>query len=141
MMFCIQPFQKSGGPMPSKESESKRQDKDKKRENHKKYMREVWYPLNRVKHRKYISNIKKRISKFVLEFKKNGKCLDCGFVGKDYPEVLDFDHLRDKKLNISEYKYSTSGINKVKEEMNKCDLVCANCHRIRTVKRKLNLSM
>ena len=115
-------------------------DKNKKKENHKKYMKEVWYPLNKVKHIKYVTNIKNKISKFILEFKKNGKCLDCGFIGRDFPEVLDFDHLRDKKFNISEYKYFTSGINKVKEEINKCELVCANCHRIRTVKRKLNLS-
>jgi 5-methylcytosine-specific restriction endonuclease McrA len=103
-------------------------------------MKELWYPLNRVKHIGYINNIKKKISKFVLDFKKNGKCSDCGFLGKDYPEVLDFDHLRDKKFNISEYRRYTSGFNKVKEEISKCDLVCSNCHRIRTVKRKLKLS-
>ena len=115
-------------------------DQNKKKENHRKYMREVWYPLNRVKHIGYISNIKKRIRGFVLEFKKKGSCADCGLKGKEYPEVLDFDHLRDKKFNISAFKRSTSGFLKVKEEMSKCELVCANCHRIRTVKRKLNMS-
>lgn len=115
-------------------------DKNKKKENHKKYMREVWYPKNRVKHIKYISNIKVKVTQFVLEFKRNGSCSDCGFIGKDYPSVLEFDHLGDKKFNISEFKYFTSGINKVKEEVSKCDLVCANCHRIRTAKRRLKLS-
>ena len=115
-------------------------DKNKKKENHRKYMKEVWYPLNKEKHIKYISNIKKRIQALILEYKKNGSCADCGYAGSEYPEVLDFDHLRDKKFNISEFKYHTSGINKVKEDINKCELVCSNCHRIRTVKRKLNMS-
>ncbi len=111
-------------------------DINKRREHHKKYMREIWYPLNRIKHIQYITNIKKRISKFVLDYKINGKCYDCGLRGVDYPEVLEFDHLRDKEFNVSEYSYTTSSINKVKKEISKCDLVCANCHRIRTAKRK-----
>ncbi len=115
-------------------------DINKRRENHTKYMREVWYPVNKVKHVKYISNIKTRIHDFIREFKKNGRCVDCGFLGKEYPEVLDFDHLRDKKFNVSEFKRSTSGFLKVKEEISKCDLVCSNCHRIRTAKRKLKMS-
>jgi hypothetical protein len=114
-------------------------DQAQKKENHKKYMREVWYPLNKVKHIGYISNIKKRITSFVLEFKKKGSCMDCGLKGKECPEVLDFDHLKDKKFNISEFKQSTSGFLKVKEEIGKCELVCANCHRIRTVKRKRSM--
>lgn len=116
-------------------------DKNKKKENHKRYMKEIWYPRNKAKHIKYVGRAKERITSFVLEFKRKGKCTDCGFIGKDYPSVLEFDHLRDKKFNISEYKYFTSGINKVKEEMGKCDLVCANCHRVRTAKRKLKMSM
>ena len=111
----------------------------KRREHHKKYMKEVWYPLNRKKHLSYIYNIKKRTRKCILEFKKKGNCADCGLSGKIFPEVLEFDHLGDKKFNISEYHYFTSGINKVKEEIGKCDLVCANCHRIRTAKRKKGL--
>ncbi len=112
----------------------------KRKENHKRYMREVWYPLNRTKHIKYVENLKNRIAKFVLEYKKSGKCTDCGFSGSEYPQVLEFDHLGDKEFNISEYRHTTSSMNKVKAEIEKCDVVCSNCHRIRTVKRKLDLS-
>lgn len=112
-------------------------DKNKKREHHKKYMREVWYPKNRKKHIKYVSNVKKKIFNFILNCKKNGKCSDCGLSGNNYPEVLEFDHInKDKEFNISEFNFLTSSINKVKKEINKCELVCANCHRIRTAKRK-----
>lgn len=109
---------------------------EKKKERHRKYMREVWYPANKAKHIKYVANIQKRIKDFVINYKKAGSCMDCQLPGADYPEVLDFDHRGDKKFNISEFRRVTSGINKVKEEINKCDLVCANCHRIRTSKRK-----
>lgn len=116
-------------------------DLDKKRERHKKYMKEVWYPKNKVKHIRYQTEIKKRIIEYILTLKGSSKCADCGFSGKEFPCVLDFDHIKDlKKFNISEFKHYTNSFKKVVEEIKKCDIVCANCHRIRTVKRK-NMSM
>jgi len=47
---------------------------------------------------------------------------------------MDFDHLRDKKYNISNMVCSDYGV-ALMEEIEKCELVCANCHRIRTQKR------
>ena len=112
-------------------------DVNKKREHHKKYMREVWYPKNKKKHIGYITNIKKKIGKYVLDYKKRSKCFDCGVKGDKYPEVLDFDHVNgNKEFNISEFRLHTSGFNKVKKEIRKCEIVCANCHRIRTANRK-----
>jgi len=112
-------------------------DKAKKKENHRRYMREIWYPKNKKKHISYINNIKKKIGSYVLDFKKRSKCFDCGIKGDRYPEVLDFDHVNgDKKFNISEFRKYTSGFNKVKKEISKCEVVCANCHRIRTADRK-----
>jgi 5-methylcytosine-specific restriction endonuclease McrA len=107
-----------------------------KANNHKRYMKEVWYPRNKKKHIGYIENIKKKITDYILNFKRNSKCLDCGFKGDNYPQVLDFDHvIGSKKFNISEFRLHTSGFNKVKKEINKCEIVCANCHRIRTARR------
>lgn len=56
-------------------------------------------------------------------------CADCGY--RKHPEALDFDHLRDKKFSIGSecFKYSWAAL---MEEIAKCDVVCANCHRIRT---------
>lgn len=71
------------------------------------------------------------------EYKKSLLCADCGFSGKDHPYVLDFDHLRDKKIVISDMagRFSFESIMK---EIAKCDPVCSNCHRIRTNIRKNN---
>lgn len=61
-------------------------------------------------------------------------CADCGYNASAY--ALQFDHVRgDKKANVSDlirsdYKWET-----VLEEIDKCEVVCANCHAIRTKSR------
>ena len=67
---------------------------------------------------------------------KSKPCMDCG--GSFPPECMDFDH-RDPKtklFDVSRAAVSGSGLESVKEEIAKCDLVCANCHRIRTAKQQ-----
>jgi len=57
-----------------------------------------------------------------------GKCIKCGY--NKYPEVLEFHH-RDpaqKEFNISKEGYCMSW-EKTYKEIQKCDLLCANCHR------------
>lgn len=111
-------------------------DKTKKSEHHKAYMRDVWYPKNKDKQISYVNKTKKKISLWVLNYKKDSKCSDCGLTGEKHPEVLDFDHTgKDKEFNVSEFRFLTSSINKVKKEIEKCDVVCSNCHRIRTSRR------
>jgi len=64
---------------------------------------------------------------FVLSL-KDKPCVDCG--REHLIEQMQFDHLRDKKFNISvPAGYS---IEEIKKESEKCDVVCANCHRNRT---------
>jgi len=61
---------------------------------------------------------------------KNVPCVDCGRLLA--PECMDFDHRDDsaKIANIS--RMSSVSFDKVLAEIQKCDLVCANCHRLRT---------
>lgn len=66
---------------------------------------------------------------------KSYPCEDCG---KDYPHyVMDFDHLPefDKEMDISQM-YKWGSWTKVVDEIMKCELVCSNCHRVRTWNRK-----
>lgn len=58
-------------------------------------------------------------------------CKDCGNTN---PHVLEFDHLRDKEANISAVMRDWS-LEKLKQEIVKCEVVCANCHKIRTSSR------
>jgi len=74
------------------------------------------------------NKIKKK--KFIEEYKKERSCIICG--EKDY-RCLEFHH-RDELNNVKEKRISTyanSGysIKRILKEIEKCDLVCANCHR------------
>ena len=59
---------------------------------------------------------------------KGGKCSICGY--NKYLGALEFHHLNPeaKDFSISQ-KANTRSWEKVKEEINKCILVCSNCHR------------
>jgi hypothetical protein len=63
------------------------------------------------------------------------ECQDCGehFIG--YPGVLDFDHVRGEKAFVLGDS-SGRNIGSVIAEVEKCDVVCSNCHRIRTARRR-----
>jgi len=69
-----------------------------------------------------------------LVLAKDKPCADCGV--KFAPCAMDFDHTRsEKKFTIG--SGGTMSLKKLKEEIAKCDVVCANCHRVRTVVRNL----
>ena len=70
----------------------------------------------------------------VVHAAKDVPCMDCGV---RYPLcATDFDHVRGKKL-FGLNDATSHSLQKVKDEIAKCDVVCANCHRIRTTKRDL----
>ena len=59
-------------------------------------------------------------------------CTDCG---ECFPPVaMDFDHVHGEKVKEISGMWSWS-FDKVLIELNKCELVCANCHRTRTKHR------
>ena len=75
-----------------------------------------------------------KLRKFIQEFKDTAICMDCG---TKYPYyVLDFDHRPGevKLFNIGQHGKNTT-LKSLKDEIAKCDIVCANCHRIRTWQR------
>lgn len=67
---------------------------------------------------------------------KSVPCADCG--GTFPPECMDLDH-RDASTKFKPVSrmlsYSES---RLREEIAKCDIICSNCHRIRTHKRMLS---
>lgn len=65
-----------------------------------------------------------------LEYLLTHPCLDCG---ESDPVVLEADHLGNKRYNISHLVQNYSW-NAVLTELEKCEIVCANCHRKRTAK-------
>lgn len=66
---------------------------------------------------------------------KNQPCMDCGCIFP--PEAMDFDHRnpKEKEFNIAKYRDAPiKHLDKLKEEIAKCDVVCRVCHRKRTMK-------
>ena len=68
---------------------------------------------------------------------KDRPCADCKT--KYPPYVMDFDHLRDKDMPVSRL-VKFGSITRLKREIAKCEVVCANCHRERTHQRKISPS-
>ena len=95
-----------------------------------------YYHNNRERVSKNVYQAKKlRIEvarKFVLEYLNLHPCIDCG--EKDVV-VLEFDHLKDKNKGISKMVSEGYNTQKILEEINKCVVRCANCHRRKTAKQ------
>jgi Family of unknown function (DUF6510) len=69
---------------------------------------------------------------------KGGRpCADCG--GLFPPVCLDFDHLPQfqKRMGVAEMVSHCRTWVTIEAEIAKCELVCANCHRIRTTERRV----
>lgn len=60
--------------------------------------------------------------------------MDCGYRG--HPAALEFDH-RDGRESKTIGSMCYSSRNLILMEIDKCDVVCANCHAIRTYVRRL----
>jgi hypothetical protein len=78
---------------------------------------------------------KEYLSRYLKEIKEKNPCMDCKIWYPYY--VMDFDHVRGRKhKNVSELIDSLSK-KKIDEEIAKCEVVCSNCHRIRTHNRRV----
>lgn len=70
--------------------------------------------------------------RYVLAYLLAHPCVDCG---EDDVVVLDFDHLDDKLYHITEMIRDGFSIKRIQEEIDKCEVRCANCHRRATARR------
>lgn len=99
-----------------------------------------FYPKKQAKTRKYCydcmpetsekrtgAETRKLIKQWAIEY-KNNKCQCCGY--DKCNEALEFHHLnpQEKDFNISDHDIKLNW-NEIKKELDKCILVCANCHR------------
>lgn len=109
----------------------------------KRYMRRYrkeWYNKNGKKHRKVVAAgvLRRRSQKraAIDEYLKEHPCVVCGL---DDIVVLEFDHVRGKKIkDVSLMLRDGHSMEKIWAEISKCDVVCANDHRRRTAERGLH---
>lgn len=92
--------------------------------------------IDKIKPRKRATRKQIRLETYkkLKEYCETHPCEECG--ESDFA-VLDFDHVdkNNKKLEISNMVRSGSSFSKIEEEIKKCRVLCANCHRRRTAKQ------
>jgi len=98
----------------------------------------ISYYLGENQKQKTVQRSQKRrteIRNMLAKIKEDAGCADCK---NQYPYfVLDFDHVRGKKIDSISKMVMWNTIEEIYEEIKKCDIVCANCHRFRTEKRRV----
>lgn len=103
------------------------------RERSKKYYKE-----NPEKHKENVAKNNKIISDklnlFIIKYLLDNPCIDCG--EKDI-RTLHFDHVepQEKSHNISDMMRFKMSIEKISNEIKKCEVRCANCHAKRTAEQ------
>ena len=103
-------------------------DEEARRRYNSKYQKK-WYLKNKQKKKEQAKKHRKRAirrnRKFVENYKLAHPC-DCG---EKQPCCLSFHHRNgDKEGNISDMVNRGYSIKRITEEINKCDLLCLNCH-------------
>jgi hypothetical protein len=96
-----------------------------------------YYAENKDLHKKNVRETNKkpiaRNQRHILDYLGRNPCVDCG-----EPDVivLEFDHVRgEKTANVGRLIQDAYSLRKLKDEIEKCEVVCANCHRRRTYAR------
>jgi hypothetical protein len=71
---------------------------------------------------------REKLRKYVWKYLKEHGCEECG---ERDPRVLEFDHIdpHEKRATVSEMVAGAYSMDSLKEEIGKCRVLCANCHR------------
>jgi hypothetical protein len=85
-----------------------------------------WYRANRNRILAKMATQRQEALQWVIGLKQTQGCARCRNTD---PEVLHFHHLHGKKGHISTMIYTGLPLDKIKTEISKCELLCANCHR------------
>jgi len=105
----------------------------KNKEDQKTWRKKWWASLTpeRKREKQDKANERARAVKLFLANYKLGKgCADCGY--NSHHSALEFDHIEgEKDFNVCFAK----SVAQAKKEIEKCEVVCSNCHRVRTYNR------
>ena len=102
----------------------------KNKEDRKKYM-DVWETEHKKERREYKriynKNKRKEVGDWYKEYKRNLKCSKCG---ETFYACLEFHHKGgDKNTEVARLVSNALSIERVKKEIEKCIILCSNCHR------------
>lgn len=91
--------------------------------------RRKWYAGNKAKAKAKVFERRDEIERWFVEYRAELKCSRCPV---NHPACLDFHHLdpATKGIKIAQAVHDGWSIERIKEEMSKCIVLCSNCHRI-----------
>ena len=87
---------------------------------------------NIEKYKIYDKERQKQHSIMIGEFLWNYKLQHPCACGESDPLVLDFDHIKDKAFGIAAARWQRKSLEAIRQEIAKCVVRCANCHRRKT---------
>jgi len=89
--------------------------------------RRRWYAKNKSSEK---AHVKRRKGEIRIWFQKYKEFLKCSICGENHPATIDFHHKIGKKENgISKMVADGYSIDRIEKELEKCAVLCANCHR------------
>lgn len=99
---------------------------------HDHYLKNKSYYLKKAFERNHRIRIER--TKLLINYLSTHPCVDCG---NNNPIVLEFDHKDEKKkdFNISSI-ITWASMQKIDKEIDKCEIRCANCHKIKTAHQR-----
>ncbi len=87
-----------------------------------------FYERNKEYYKEKARKRKAEIREWFREYKSTLACIECG---EDHPACVDFHHRDPKEKDMAIHRMVGTGrsIERLMEEIEKCDPMCANCHR------------
>ena len=87
-----------------------------------------WYQRNKEQVKAASNDRKRRLRTEWVEYKASLSCTRCG---ASHPAIIDFHHNDPSEKEHNIFRLASKGaVDKLKEELKKCTVLCANCHRI-----------
>ena len=102
---------------------------------HKRKYNKKWCKENPEKIRASVKKRQERNRQYAQNYKLSKGCSICGY--NKCASALDFHHKGDKEFSIAHMVNSNWSLKKIIEEIDKCVILCANCHRELHVKEKI----
>lgn len=104
-------------------------------------IKEVWLSKEAYQRKlNYLYDYGVKRASFNRSFMKRVKlkygCMNCGY--KAHFAALHFDHREPEIKEKNIQKMTACSLKKIKNEMRKCDILCANCHAVRTHKQLIS---
>lgn len=96
-----------------------------------------WYYKNKEHHIQSVAENSKsyraQAGEYIYQYLLAHPCVDCG---ETDPVVLEFHHLGDKSDDVASMVGRGQSLEKIKAEIDKCEVLCGNCHKRRTASER-----